>query len=94
MFFDIYCFYYFLARLAGKLRYMDSREDEQTRGITMKSSAISLYYDPVLVNLIDSPGHIDFCSEVNSAINLADVAILVVDVVRIFKFLFFFYKYF
>lgn len=31
-------------RLAGKLRYMDSREDEQVRGITMKSSAISLHY--------------------------------------------------
>uniref|UniRef100_A0A8D1BI35 Elongation factor-like GTPase 1 n=1 Tax=Sus scrofa TaxID=9823 RepID=A0A8D1BI35_PIG len=32
------------SRLAGKLRYMDSREDEQIRGITMKSSAISLHY--------------------------------------------------
>uniref|UniRef100_A0AC11CYQ8 Elongation factor like GTPase 1 n=1 Tax=Ovis aries TaxID=9940 RepID=A0AC11CYQ8_SHEEP len=32
------------SRLAGKLRYMDSREDEQVRGITMKSSAISLHY--------------------------------------------------
>lgn len=62
---------------------MDFRDDEQCRGITMKSSAITLYYDPVLINLIDSPGHIDFCSEVNLAINLADIAILVVDVVRI-----------
>lgn len=60
---------------------MDSREDEQARGITMKASAISLFYDPLFVNLIDSPGHVDFCAEVNSAINLADVAILVVDVV-------------
>lgn len=72
--------------MAGKLRYLDCRDDEQIRGITMKSSAISLYYDPVLINLIDSPGHIDFCSEVNSAINLADIAILVVDVVRSFYF--------
>ena len=30
--------------MAGKLRYMDSRKDEQERGITMKSSAIALYY--------------------------------------------------
>nr|XP_045253334.1 elongation factor-like GTPase 1 isoform X4 [Macaca fascicularis] len=36
------------SRLAGKLRYMDSREDEQIRGITMKSSAISLHYATVL----------------------------------------------
>uniref|UniRef100_A0A2K6FD29 Tr-type G domain-containing protein n=1 Tax=Propithecus coquereli TaxID=379532 RepID=A0A2K6FD29_PROCO len=35
------------SRLAGKLRYMDSREDEQIRGITMKSSAISLHYATV-----------------------------------------------
>ena len=32
------------SRLAGKLRYMDSRTDEQERGITMKSSAIALFY--------------------------------------------------
>ncbi|KAI1730797.1 elongation factor tu GTP binding domain-containing protein [Ditylenchus destructor] len=70
------------ARLAGTLRYMDSREDEQTRGITMKSSAISLLYEPLLVNLIDSPGHVDFESEVSSAINLADIALLLVDVVE------------
>jgi ribosome assembly protein 1 len=31
------------SRLAGKLRYMDSRKDEQERGITMKSSAIALF---------------------------------------------------
>ncbi|KAI6226028.1 Elongation factor 2 [Aphelenchoides besseyi] len=70
------------ARLAGKLRFMDSREDEQERGITMKSSVISLYFNPLLVNLIDSPGHVDFISEVNWAVNVADVALLVVDVVE------------
>ena len=47
-------------RLAGKLRYMDSRKDEQERGITMKSSAIALYYPnqekEFLINLMDSPG--------------------------------------
>uniref|UniRef100_A0A914GQR8 Tr-type G domain-containing protein n=1 Tax=Globodera rostochiensis TaxID=31243 RepID=A0A914GQR8_GLORO len=70
------------ARLAGKLRYMDCREDEQMRGITMKSSSISLFYEPLLLNLIDSPGHVDFVAEVSSAVNLADIAILVVDVVE------------
>ena len=31
--------------MAGKLRYMDSRQDEQERGITMKSSAVSLIHE-------------------------------------------------
>ena len=76
---------------AGQLRYLDSREDEQIRGITMESSAIALLYDHkaaageprrFLVNLIDSPGHVDFTSQVVTASRLCDGCLVLVDVVE------------
>lgn len=105
-----------------------NREDEQKRGITMHSSAISLLYkaqpkrptpgtlasqgpasaaataagggeggpgseggvkevevgrDSFLINLIDSPGHIDFSSDVSTATRLCDCGLVVVDVLEV-----------
>ncbi|RXG70194.1 Elongation factor-like GTPase 1 [Armadillidium vulgare] len=73
-------------RQAGKIRYMDSRKDEVERGITMKSSCVTLTYkhdeEIYVINLIDSPGHVDFSSEVSTAVRLCDGTIIVVDVVE------------
>lgn len=74
-------------RMAGQMRYLDNTRDEQERGITMKSSSISLKYSDdlggqYLINLVDTPGHVDFCGEVSAAIRLCDGALIVIDVVE------------
>ncbi|MDU7714552.1 MAG: GTP-binding protein, partial [Clostridium butyricum] len=60
----------------------DSMELERKRGITIKSSAISFTWNSVKVNIIDTPGHADFVSEVERSLSVLDGAILVISAVE------------
>ena len=59
----------------------DSLEIEKLRGISIRSATVSFNWKNAVINLIDTPGHIDFSAEVERVFNVLDAAILVVSAI-------------
>lgn len=57
----------------------DSMELERKRGISIKATTISMFWKGIKINIIDTPGHVDFISEVERSIRILDGAILVIS---------------
>jgi ribosomal protection tetracycline resistance protein len=60
----------------------DSMELEKKRGITIKSSVVSFEWKNIKINILDTPGHTDFVSEVERALSVLDGAVLVISAVE------------
>ena len=63
-------------------RVLDSNDLERERGITILAKNTGIEYEGVTINIVDTPGHADFGSEVERILNMVDGVLLLVDAVE------------
>jgi len=60
-------------------RILDSNDQERERGITIRAKNCAIDFADTKINIIDTPGHADFSSEVERTLGMADGALLIID---------------
>ncbi len=68
-----------LSKREMKEQILDTLEVERLHGITIKSQSVRLNYNEYILNMIDTPGHVDFSYEVSRSLSACEGALLVVD---------------
>ncbi|MBR3236085.1 elongation factor 4 [Candidatus Saccharibacteria bacterium] len=68
-----------VAKREMKAQLLDSMELEREKGITIKLTPVTMHWKGYILNLIDTPGHVDFSYEVSRSLAAVETAVLVVD---------------